>query len=69
MRQLLEASGSKADVEVDGGIDLGNIARVVAAGASIIVVGAAIFDQQDPEEATRALRARAVEAAAGRGPR
>ncbi len=69
VRQLLEVSGSKADVEVDGGIDLGNIARVVAAGASIIVVGAAIFDQPDPEEATRALRARAVEAAGGRGPR
>jgi ribulose-phosphate 3-epimerase len=69
VRQLLEASGSKADVEVDGGIDLGNIARVVAAGASLIVVGAAIFEQPDPEDATRVLRARAVDAATGRGPR
>jgi ribulose-phosphate 3-epimerase len=69
VRQLLEAAGSKADIEVDGGIDLGNIARVVAAGASIVVVGAAIFEQPDPEQATRALRACAVDAAAGRGPR
>jgi ribulose-phosphate 3-epimerase len=69
VRQLLAAAGSKAEVEVDGGIDLDNIARVVAAGASLVVVGAAIFEEPDPEQATRALRARAVEAAAGRGPR
>jgi ribulose-phosphate 3-epimerase len=67
VRQLLDASGSTADVEVDGGIDLGNIARVVAAGASIVVVGAAIFEQPNPEQATRALRARAIDAAASRG--
>jgi ribulose-phosphate 3-epimerase len=70
VRQLLEDAGANADIEVDGGIDLGNIARVVTAGASVVVVGAAIFDQPDPEQATRALRARAVDAAAaGRGPR
>jgi ribulose-phosphate 3-epimerase len=69
VRQLLANAGANADIEVDGGIDLGNIARVVTAGASVVVVGAAIFDQPDPEQATRALRARAVDAAAGRGPR
>jgi ribulose-phosphate 3-epimerase len=69
VRQLLADAGANADIEVDGGIDLGNIARVVTAGASVVVVGAAIFDQPDPEQATRALRARAVDAAAGRGPR
>jgi len=65
VRQLLDAASSPADIEVDGGIDAGNIARVVAAGASMIVVGAATFDQPDPEQATRELRARAVEAATG----
>jgi ribulose-phosphate 3-epimerase len=69
VRQLLANAGANADIEVDGGIDLGNIARVVTAGASVVVVGAAIFDQPDPEQATRALLARAVDAAAGRGPR
>jgi ribulose-phosphate 3-epimerase len=69
VRQLLTASGSNADVEVDGGIDQDNIARVVAAGASIVVVGAAIFEQPDPAEATRALRARARAASAGPGAR
>ena len=69
VRQLLTAAGSNADVEVDGGIDQNNIARVVAAGASIVVVGAAIFEQPDPAEATRALRARARAASAGPGAR
>jgi ribulose-phosphate 3-epimerase len=69
VRQLLANAGANADIEVDGGIDLGNIARVVTAGASVVVVGAAIFDQPDPVQATRALRACAVDAAAGRGPR
>jgi ribulose-phosphate 3-epimerase len=69
VRQLLDAAGSKADVEVDGGIGLDNIARVVTAGASLVVVGAAIFEQPDPEQATRALRDRAVEAARTRGSR
>jgi ribulose-phosphate 3-epimerase len=69
VRQLLDAAGSEADVEVDGGIGLDNIARVVTAGASLVVVGAAIFEQPDPEQATRALRARAVEAARARGSR
>ncbi len=69
VRQLLDAAGSDADVEVDGGIGPGNIAQVVTAGASLIVVGSAIFEQPDPEQATRALRARAVEAARARGSR
>jgi ribulose-phosphate 3-epimerase len=69
VRQLLTAAGSKADVEVDGGIDQDNIARVVAAGASMVVVGAAIFEQPDPAEATRTLRARAQAASAGPGAR
>jgi ribulose-phosphate 3-epimerase len=69
VRHLLDAASSPADVEVDGGVDAGNIARVVAAGASIVVVGAAIFEEPDPEQATRDLRARAVEAAARRARR
>ena len=40
--------------------DLGNIADVVAAGASILVAGNAIFGAPDAEAATRALRAAAV---------
>ena len=39
------------------GIDERTAPRVVAAGASILVAGQAIFGTPDPERATRALRA------------
>jgi ribulose-phosphate 3-epimerase len=65
MRALLDAAGNRAPIEVDGGVDLGTAATVVAAGARILVAGNAIFGSADPVEATRALR-RAAEAAIAR---
>jgi ribulose-phosphate 3-epimerase len=62
VRALLDRAGSQAPVEVDGGVDLGNVARVVAAGARMIVAGSAIFGTRDPERATRDLKAAAAAA-------
>jgi ribulose-phosphate 3-epimerase len=59
VRSLLTSAGSSAPIEIDGGIDSGNVAEVVAAGATILVAGNAIFGEADPEAATRALRAAA----------
>jgi ribulose-phosphate 3-epimerase len=59
VRRLLDRAGNSAPIEVDGGIDLTNIGRVVAAGASILVVGNAIFGTGDPERATREMKAAA----------
>jgi ribulose-phosphate 3-epimerase len=59
VRALLDQAGNRGAVEVDGGIDLTTAGPVVAAGAGILVAGAAIFGQPDPEAATRALRAAA----------
>jgi len=64
VRALLDRAGSRADIEVDGGIDRGNIGAVVAAGATMVVAGASIFGTPDPEGATRTLKALAAEAAA-----
>lgn len=60
VRDVLARAGSSAPIEIDGGIDLSNIAAVVAAGASILVAGSAIFATPDPEAATRALLAAAT---------
>jgi thiamine-phosphate pyrophosphorylase len=49
-----------------GGIDVGNIAEVAAAGASRAVVVRAIRDAEDPEAAARALR-QALDASLGEG--
>jgi ribulose-phosphate 3-epimerase len=57
VREMLRRAGSSAPIEMDGGIDATNAAEVVAAGASVLVVGHAIFGTPDPEAATRALRA------------
>jgi ribulose-phosphate 3-epimerase len=64
VRALLDRAGNRAPVEIDGGIDQHNVARVVAAGASIIVAGSAVFHSPDPERATRELKAAANMAAA-----
>lgn len=55
-RGLLDAAGNDAPVEVDGGVDLTNAARLVAAGAEILVAGQTIFGEGDPARNTRALR-------------
>ncbi len=62
VRALLDGAGNGAPVEIDGGIDRVTGPLVVAAGADILVAGAAIFGEPDPEAAVRALRS-AVEAA------
>ena len=67
VRALLDGAGNRAPVEIDGGIDLDTVDRVVRAGAEILVAGSAIFRAPDPAAATRALRAAAERAAAALG--
>jgi len=59
VRALLESAGSAAPIEVDGGVDLSNVAALVNAGVSILVAGSAVFGTPDPAAAVRALRAAA----------
>jgi ribulose-phosphate 3-epimerase len=68
VRELLDRAGSRADIEVDGGVDTSTVQRVVSAGATILVAGAAVFGTPDPEAAARNLRALAAQAA-GAAPR
>ena len=56
MRALLNRAGSRAAIEVDGGIDAHTAPRVVAAGAEILVAGQAIFGASDPAAALGQLR-------------
>jgi ribulose-phosphate 3-epimerase len=61
LRRMIDARGLSARIEIDGGIDKGNIEQVVAAGAEIIVAGSAIFGARDPEVAARELREATVQ--------
>ncbi|HUF25203.1 MAG TPA: ribulose-phosphate 3-epimerase [Vicinamibacterales bacterium] len=56
VRALLDAHGSAANIEVDGGVDAGNAAALVEAGADILVAGASIFGSGDAARATADLR-------------
>jgi ribulose-phosphate 3-epimerase len=62
VRRLLDRAGNTADVEIDGGIDRHTVGLAVGAGARILVAGAAIFQTDDPERATRELKAAAIAA-------
>jgi len=61
LRRMIDERGLNVRIEIDGGIDLTNIAEVVAAGAEIIVAGSAIFGAPDPQVAVRDLREATVE--------
>jgi ribulose-phosphate 3-epimerase len=63
IRALLDAARHDAPIAVDGGVDLTNAARIVAAGAEILIAGSSIFGTGDAERATRELRAAAAGAA------
>ena len=63
IRAMLDAVGSQADIEVDGGIDPQTAERVAAAGANVLVAGTSIF--QAPEGIKAAIKA--IREAAQRG--
>lgn len=56
LRELLNRTGSEALIEVDGGVNLETGARLVEAGADILVVGNAVFSATDPMKAIWALK-------------
>ena len=62
-RALLDAAGSRALLEVDGGIARDTIAECWRAGADTFVAGNAVFGAADPAAEVRALRARCAETA------
>lgn len=57
LRALVDATGSKALIEVDGGINAETGARCAAAGADVLVAGNAVFKAPDPCAAIAGLAA------------
>ena len=52
-------AGGRAVIEVDGGVDPGNAAELVEAGAEVLVAGTSIYGQKDVKGAIATLRAAA----------
>ena len=57
VRELLDRHGSKAVIEVDGGITTATIRAAYEAGADTFVAGTAVFGESDPAQAVRNLKA------------
>ena len=54
LKAMIDRRNLKVDIEVDGGIHLGNVEQVMEAGANIIVAGSAVF-RGDVEENVQAF--------------
>lgn len=55
LKKMIEKTGTKADIEVDGGINLENCTKLMDAGANIIVAGNAVFSGEIGENVCRFL--------------
>ncbi len=56
LRKLIDTSGSKALIEIDGGVKLDNAQRILDAGADVLVSGSGVFGEPDPVAAIRTLK-------------
>ena len=51
LRKEIDARRLPVELEVDGGVKLDNVRRVIEAGASVVVAGSAVFEAPDGVEA------------------
>ncbi|TND01583.1 MAG: ribulose-phosphate 3-epimerase [Bacteroidetes bacterium] len=56
LRRMLDETGSKALIEVDGGVDLTNFRQLAEAGADVLVAGNAVFGAKDPVQTIAELK-------------
>ncbi len=56
LRDLIEKSGSKAKIEVDGGINLETGKMLLAAGADVLVAGSFVFKSENPSNTILQLK-------------
>jgi ribulose-phosphate 3-epimerase len=56
LREMIDASGNEVLIQVDGGVDTGNAARLVSTGVDVLVAGNSVFSSPDPLETIRKLK-------------
>lgn len=56
LRELVDRTGSHALIEIDGGVNRETGARLVEAGADVLVAGSAVFKAADPKAEIEALK-------------
>jgi len=56
LKKLIEKTGSRAIIEVDGGVNDKNIEKLVASGANALVAGSFVFKSDNPTETIKKLK-------------
>lgn len=56
LRKLIESTGSKAEIEIDGGVNLQTGKELAVAGADILVAGSFVFGSENPIDTISELR-------------
>jgi ribulose-phosphate 3-epimerase len=56
LRALITEKGSQAKIEIDGGVDLNNASKLLAAGANVLVAGNTVFASPNPTEMIAQLK-------------
>lgn len=56
LKEMIRASGSKALIEIDGGVNQQNSKPLLEAGADVLVAGNFVFAAEDPREVIRSLK-------------
>jgi ribulose-phosphate 3-epimerase len=55
-REMISNSGSRALIEVDGGVGLQNYTDLIKSGADVLVAGSSVFSAPNPIEAIKKLK-------------
>lgn len=58
-KKIVDSIGKPIDIEVDGGITVDNVKKVVDAGANVIVAGSTVFNAPDRAKVIKLLRGQA----------
>lgn len=56
-RRLIEISNAKTKIGVDGGVNLNNASKLIAAGADLLVAGSFVFGSNNPTQTIAELKA------------
>jgi ribulose-phosphate 3-epimerase len=56
LKSMIDICGKQILIEVDGGIDTGNAARLVKSGVDVLVAGSSVFNSDNPVETIRRLK-------------
>jgi ribulose-phosphate 3-epimerase len=56
LKAMIKSAGSKAQIEIDGGVNIENAPKLLAAGADVLVAGNFVFKSPDPVATIASLK-------------